>query len=258
MTCTGCGSEEHFYKECNNPNKEQYRAKKLKMIAEMKRDKQKPHLRSFFMQIQGELQSDDDEDAKNDDANSTANHRLIAEELSQNLKESFFMEHMDKEEAENELAYIFLECMANITRHAFFGTQTTSFSLRSKNVSTLETQKLHYPPSRFFSVVVENGSTGSLCSVAQLEAYRKFSGNPTPVRKLKDHSLISAHGSSKCVGIGRFKLPYGDSVIVFDAPIVEILIHRSYSDSSICISYNQEEQTKEITLSHSKMGQNSS
>ena len=76
------------------------------MIGGMKRDNQKSHSRSFFMQILGELQSDEEDDTKNDDPNSTMNHRLIAEELIQNLEESFFMEHVDENEVENDFASI--------------------------------------------------------------------------------------------------------------------------------------------------------
>lgn len=52
MKCTGCGSDEHFYRDCKNPNREEYRRKKLKEIAKMKEDKQKIHLRSYFTQIE--------------------------------------------------------------------------------------------------------------------------------------------------------------------------------------------------------------
>ncbi len=97
------------------------------------------------------------------------------------------------------------ECLNTATRHAFFGS----------------TQTNRYPPNYFPGIMIDNGSTGSLCSVAQLEAYRKFTGNPTPVRKLKNHFVISAHGGSKCFGVATFKFPYGSLTISFDAPIVE-------------------------------------
>lgn len=57
--------------------------------------------------------------------------------------------------------------------------------------------------------------------MAQLEAYRIFTGQPTPVRELKDHFVVSAQGVSKCIGIAMFKFPYAGHVIQFDAPIVE-------------------------------------
>ncbi len=69
--------------------------------------------------------------------------------------------------------------------------------------------------------MIGNGSTGSLCSVAQLEAYRKFTGTPTPVRKLKNYFVISAHGGSKCIDVATFKFLYGNTSIAFDAHIVE-------------------------------------
>ncbi len=58
MTCTGCGSDNHFYKKCNNPNKEAFRAKKLKEIAEAKGKTQRSQLRSYFLQMD-EASSDD-------------------------------------------------------------------------------------------------------------------------------------------------------------------------------------------------------
>ncbi len=68
--------------------------------------------------------------------------------------------------------------------------------------------------------MIDNGSTGSLRSVAQLELYRKFTGTPTPVRNLKKHFVIYAHGGSKFIGVATFKFPYGNTIIAFDAPIV--------------------------------------
>ncbi len=58
MKCTGCGSDNHFYKKCNNPNKEAFRAKKLKEIAEAKGKTQRSQLRSYFLQVD-EASSDD-------------------------------------------------------------------------------------------------------------------------------------------------------------------------------------------------------
>ncbi len=69
--------------------------------------------------------------------------------------------------------------------------------------------------------MIDNGSTGSLCGIAPLEAYRMFTGNPTPMRKLKGHYAISGHGGSECVGVATFKFPYGDTVLEFDPPIVK-------------------------------------
>ncbi len=58
MTCTGCRSDNHFYKKCNNQNKEAFRAKRLKEIAEAKGKTQRSKLRSYFLQMD-EASSDD-------------------------------------------------------------------------------------------------------------------------------------------------------------------------------------------------------
>lgn len=76
MTCTGCRSEEHFYEDCKNPNKVQYRKKKLRMITEMKEDSQKSHLHSFY--VQDEIEPDVADEADNELPGSSDNHRIIA------------------------------------------------------------------------------------------------------------------------------------------------------------------------------------
>ena len=74
--------------------------------------------------------------------------------------------------------------------------------------------------------MIENGSTGSLWSEAQLEAFRAFTGNPTPGRPLKDHYGVSACGGSKCIGNATFMVLYHDTVIKFDAPMWKIPTYR--------------------------------
>ena len=69
--------------------------------------------------------------------------------------------------------------------------------------------------------MLDNGSTGSLNSVAQLEAYRKFTGLDVPMTKIKDHVCVSAHGGSRCIGVAKFRFSYDDTVLEFDEPIVE-------------------------------------
>ena len=133
------------------------------------------------------------------------------------------MEETDENEVADRTKSIYLECMTDITRRVFFGTQNSRFSFETslKKISILKNRKVRYPASRFFRVMVGNGSTGSLCSVAQLEAYRKFTDNRAPVQKLNNQYIISAHGGSKCIGIRTFKFPCGDSAIKFGALIVE-------------------------------------
>ncbi len=69
--------------------------------------------------------------------------------------------------------------------------------------------------------MVNNDSTGSLCSVAKLEAYWNASGNLAPMRKMKDQYAVSAHGRSWCIGIETFRFTFGDCTIAFDAPMME-------------------------------------
>ncbi len=92
---------------------------------------------------------------------------------------------------------------------------------KSMEVKKLRKSIIRYPENKWFGIMVDNGYTGSLCSVALLEAYRNYTGYSTPLRKLKNHYMISAYGGSKCISITTFKFPYGDSVIEFDAPIIE-------------------------------------
>ncbi len=82
--------------------------------------------------------------------------------------------------------------------------------------------KLRYPANWFPGIKMDNGSTGSLCNVAKLEAYRSFTGYPTSIRMLKNHYAASAHGGSKCIGVSTFKYPYYDSIIAqnSDTPLI--------------------------------------
>eukprot|EP00171_Calliarthron_tuberculosum_P018174 IDg18174t1 len=57
MTCTGCGSKYHFYRECEDPNKKGKRATRLDEIARMKSGKQKKNHHSYFLQLD---ESDDE------------------------------------------------------------------------------------------------------------------------------------------------------------------------------------------------------
>ncbi len=51
MTCTGYGSDSHFYRKCNILNKEELRQKKLKEICETKGKTHKSQHRSYFLQM---------------------------------------------------------------------------------------------------------------------------------------------------------------------------------------------------------------
>ena len=69
--------------------------------------------------------------------------------------------------------------------------------------------------------MVDNGSSGSPYSVARLEANRKYTGYSAPLRKLRNHNMISALRESTFIGITTFRFPYGDAIIALNAPIVE-------------------------------------
>ena len=220
MECTGCGSKDHLYKECRNPNKAEYREKKLEQINSMRRKDRKSYIRSYCMQFSDEDEESNGED-KDTDESDIEGIRDMAEELKSSLHESMFLETMP---VEDNMKPVFDECMTMQTKHVFFGTtsrtqDTRRIGLRKGNRSF--SQKLRYPSSLFPGIMIDNGSTGSLCSEAQLQAYRSFTGHPTPVRPLKNHYAVSAHGGSKCIGIATFKFPYHDTVIEFEAPIVE-------------------------------------
>ena len=213
MECTGCGSRDHLYRECRNPNKVEFRKNKLEHIDSMRRADRKKYIRSYYTQL-----SDDE---NTDSGTEIDEIRDMAEELKSNLHESMFLESVPHEAS---LKLAFDECMVTQTRHVFFG--STKPSHKNKKVGVRKggkptLTKLRYPDTQFSGIMIDNGSTGSLCSEAQLQAYRSFTGNPTPVRPLKNHYAVSAHGGSKCIGIATFKFPYHDTIIKFDAPIVE-------------------------------------
>ena len=213
MECTGCGSRDHLYRECRNPNKVEFRKNKLEQIDSMRRGDRKKYIRSYYTQL-----SDDE---NTDSGTEIDEIRSMAEELKSNLHESMFLESVPHDES---MKLAFDECMLTQTRHVFFGSTRPSQKNKRIGIRTSGkpiSTKLRYPDSQFPGIMIDNGSTGSLCSEAQLQAYRSFTGNPTPVRPLKNHYAVSAHGGSKCIGIATFKFPYHDTVIKFDAPIVE-------------------------------------
>ena len=51
MECTGCGSLDHLYRECRNPNKASHRAMKLAQIRSLRQYDQKKHIRSYYLQL---------------------------------------------------------------------------------------------------------------------------------------------------------------------------------------------------------------
>ncbi len=148
-----------------------------------------------------------------------------------------FVEVADNRMAETSC--VFHECMNAQTRHVFFGSTLTNFG-KAKTAKTkpgkVSMLKLRYPANWFPGIMINKGSTGSLCSVAQLEAYRSFTGYPTLIRMLKNHYVVSAHGVSKCIEVSTFKFPYFDSIIEFDAPIVE------NSDTPLILGLNDQDR----------------
>lgn len=226
MLCTGCGADDHFYRECNSPNKSTYRENKLKQIAEMKSKRQKRFLKSYFTQLESEEDdtgaNGDPEESTDVDSENSDNFDAVADELAEALDETMFVEEVSEDHEAGE--EILDECLETSTRHAIFGGATPIHGrrkiLKKLRRKPRETSK-RYPASRFPGIMIDNGSTGSLCSLSQLKAYRQFTGNPTPLRRIKNHYVVSAHGGSNCIGMATFTFPYLNSVIKFDAPIVE-------------------------------------
>lgn len=242
MTCTGCGSKYHFYKECTNPNKQEYRTKRLEEIGRMKNSNQKRELHSYFTQLQEEdsdstSDPEDVQDIKDEkDSSSDDDFRKIANGLHGQLDETMFLE---MENIIDEEKSFFVECMNMHTRHVFFGTTLRKIQNEPKRAVSVNKSRqisLRYAEDDFPGIMIDNGSTGSLCSIAQLKAYRRFTGCPTPMRKLKNHFVVSAHGGSKCIGIATFKFPYGDTILSFNAPIVE------NSDTPLILGLNDQDK----------------
>jgi len=224
MQCTGCGSEEHFYRDCTSPNRVEYRANRLREISKMKANKQKKQLRTFYLQLEDDASDDNKSSCEDDDVKSTSSdddevdYRDIADEIEEKLDESMFLE---LDEIDSGSSDLYTECLNTQTRHVFFNDTKGNYGKPMKARKPKARSKLRYPSNYFPGIMIDNGSTGSLCSVSQLEAYRNFTGNEAPVRKLRDHYVVSAHGGSNCIGVATFKFPYQDAVIAFDAPIVE-------------------------------------
>ncbi len=83
-----------------------------------------------------------------------------------------------------------MECMVYQTRHAFFGTNNDYLNQQErKKLKKLIIAILRYPTSKFFGIMVNNGSTSSLCSTAQLEAYINYTGYSTAMRRLKNQYM---------------------------------------------------------------------
>ncbi len=173
----------------------------------------------------------EDEDSNEEFANIPTEFNLddtrkVSEELQEDLEESMSLE-VGEEDKQNPAA-LFTECMNSQTRHVFFGSTIERESGKSGVGRISGTRKkngpsenLRYHNTFFPGIMIENGYTGSLSGISQLEAYRTFTGNPTPMRKLKGLYAISGHGGSECVGAATFKFPCRDTVLEFDAPIVK-------------------------------------
>ena len=69
--------------------------------------------------------------------------------------------------------------------------------------------------------MIDNSSIGSLCIEAQLKSYHSFTGYSTSERQLVNHYAIIFSDGSKRIGITTVKFLYNNSIIEFDAPIIE-------------------------------------
>ena len=215
MECTGCGSKNNFYKDCNNLNRAAYREKKLEEIRSKVHEDQKKRIRSFYMQVSDEDSSHESKCSETDQDQT----RDMTDEFKSSPHESMFLESSLNDQSREP---VFEEFMTTQTRHIFFGSMN-----RSKSIDPIGVRKgkkslpprLRHPSSLFLGIIIEYSSTGLLCNEAQLKAYRLFTGDTAPVRLLKHHHAVSAHCESKCTCIATFKFPLHDVFIVFGAPI---------------------------------------
>ncbi len=216
-----------LYKKCINPNKEEFRQKRVKEIAEAKGKTQTSQLRSYFLQME-EVPSDDKTEANENDSaeNSDENvddalseYRTIVDALDGNLDERMFLESQEDAVAYTEEKATCEEWLNTATRHAFFGSTQTKFGAMMTPKGT--SKDLRNPPNHFPGIMIDNGSTGSLCSVAQLEAYRKFTRKPNACPQAQEPLRHLCPCGSKYISVATFKFRYGSLIISLDAPIVE-------------------------------------
>ena len=78
---------------------------------------------------------------------------------------------------------------------------------------------LAYPPSEFFGIMLDSGSSMSVVSEHQLAAYRHSTGFATAVTPVANARLSSMHGSRAIRGIAEFRFPFGDSYRSFHASV---------------------------------------
>lgn len=90
ILCTGCGSDEHFYQECQDLNKEKYRPN----IARMKYGKSKStKLRSYFLQMGEEATGDSQEyECTSHEEEEKGESRAIANALDGRFDAGMFIE----------------------------------------------------------------------------------------------------------------------------------------------------------------------
>jgi len=161
----------------------------------MKANKQKKQLRTFYLQLEDDASDDNKSSCEDDDVKSTSSdddevdYRDIADEIEEKLDESMFLE---LDEIDSGSSDLYTECLNTQTRHVFFNDTKGNYGKPMKARKPKARSKLRYPSNYFPGIMIDNGSTGSLCSVSQLEAYRNFTGNEAPVRKLRDHYVVSA------------------------------------------------------------------
>lgn len=76
-----------------------------------------------------------------------------------------------------------------------------------------------YPPSTFAGVMMDSGSSASVCSPAQLEAYRSATGFMADVQQVKSGWLRSMHGQAKILGTATFRVPKNGCFLEFAAKV---------------------------------------
>lgn len=76
-----------------------------------------------------------------------------------------------------------------------------------------------YPTSEFFGIMLDSGSTTSVVSERQLQAYRNWTGYATTLQPLANARLSSMHGSGRILGLSEFRFPFADSFRSFHARV---------------------------------------
>lgn len=211
----------------------------------MNSSKQNMHLRSYFIQLEDhpgetELPSGAAKAPEEEESRADRNIRFdfekarqVADELDRNLDETMFTETAIDPLHETIALYtsysnlqtehVFFDSLRSSSTHRHYrrtGHKETNAHKRASdyNFGKHENTQRRYPSNVFPGVITDNGSTGSICRVAQLEAYRNFTGPASPTQEsLRSFWSWRIRMHWYCY----VSFPRADGVLSFDAPIVE-------------------------------------